>query len=119
MSSFPGEYCARCAAKTVLTSEYGFEVYVCPNGHGIQVITQKPEPTETGEVQWPVAQTDTDIALVSTPATVVVGSVLLIDSEYMLVNDVSNPDNPGVDRGALNSMISPHPAGAEVTIWGN
>ena len=33
------------------------------------------EPTETVVVQWPVKETDTDIALTSTPSTVVVGSV--------------------------------------------
>jgi hypothetical protein len=113
-----GEYCIRCAMKTTIVSESGFTVYVCPR-HGIQAITEKPEQTETATVQWPVAETDTDIALVSAPTTVVVGSTLLIDSEFMTVTDVSNPDNPGVARGALGSTVTAHAAGVEVKIWGS
>lgn len=75
-------------------------------------------PTETGEVQWLVAVTDTDIALVSTPSTVVVGSTFLIDAEYMIVSGISNPDNPNVTRGAYGSVVAAHAAGAAVTIWG-
>jgi hypothetical protein len=114
-----GEYCARCAMKSIIRSEGGFTVYVCPRGHGIQAMPEQPEQTETATLQWPVAETDTDIALTSTPTTVVVGSMLLVDSEYMTVTDVSNLDNPGVARGALGSAITAHAAGAEVKIWGN
>jgi hypothetical protein len=76
------------------------------------------DPIETAVVQWPVKETDTDIALASVPTTVVVGSIFLIDLEYMVVIDVSNPDNPKVMRATNGSAIAAHEAGAEVSIWG-
>lgn len=76
------------------------------------------DPTETAFVQWDVAETDTDIALTAPlPATVLVGSVFLIDAEYMDVVDISNVDNPGVTRGTRGSTVATHAAGAEVSIW--
>ena len=76
------------------------------------------DPVETNAVQWPVKEIDTDIALASTPMTVVVGSIFLIDLEYMVVIDVSNPDNPKVTRGTNGSGVATHEAGAAVSIWG-
>ena len=123
-----GEYCARCGGKCTVTLEPSPDdaaievlVYRCPNGHGIQLITAAPptgDPTETGTVQWAIKPTDTDIALTAAPTTVVIGSVLLIDSEYMAVNNVSNPDNIGVQRGTNGSVAAAHEAGAAVSIWG-
>jgi hypothetical protein len=75
------------------------------------------DPTETNVVQWPVGLADTDIAFTTAPATVVVDSVFLIDAEYMTVVDVSNADNPGVTRGAHESIIAEHAAGAVISIW--
>jgi hypothetical protein len=75
------------------------------------------DPTETNVVQWPVGLADTDIAFTTAPATVVVDSTFLIDAEYMTVVDVSNIDNPGVTRGAHESIIAEHAAGAVISIW--
>jgi hypothetical protein len=68
-------------------------------------------------VQWDVAVTDTDIPFTTPPTTVVIGSVFLIDSEYMTVNDVSNVDNPGVERGTHGSEPAAHTAGTEISVW--
>jgi hypothetical protein len=124
-----GEYCARCGAKSTITIEptpkgdKEVQVYRCPNGHGIQLIEDfvpppTGTPTETGIVQWPVAEADTDIALTTAPTTVQVGSVFLIDDEYMDVTDISNIDNPGVSRAAHGTVAAAHAAGVEVSIWG-
>jgi hypothetical protein len=124
-----GEYCARCGAKSTITIEptpkgdKEVQVYRCPNGHGIQLIEDfvpppTGTPTETGIVQWPVAEADTDIALTTAPTTVQVGSVFLIDAEYMDVTDISNIDNPGVSRAAHGTVAAAHAAGVEVSIWG-
>jgi hypothetical protein len=75
------------------------------------------DPSETNTTQWAVKETDTDIALASMPTTVVVGSVFLIDEEYMTVASVSNPENPAVVRGAYNTVPATHEAGAAVSIW--
>lgn len=75
------------------------------------------DPTETNTVQWAVKETDTDIALASTPESVDVGSVFLIDDEYMTVASIANPDNPAVVRGAYNTVPAIHAAGVEVQIW--
>jgi hypothetical protein len=74
------------------------------------------EPTGTATLQWDVQETDTDIALTEATA-VTVGSVFLIDSEYMTVNDVSNADNPGVTRATHGSTVAAHTAGTQVSIW--
>lgn len=73
-------------------------------------------PTSTAIVQWPVSETDTDIAFEQAP-DVDVGSVLLIDAEYMTVNDISNADNIGVDRGTHGTTAAAHEAGAIASIW--
>jgi hypothetical protein len=75
------------------------------------------DPSETAAVQWPVGIADTDIAFVTTPATVVIDSVFLIDAEYMTVVDLSSPDNPGVTRGTYGSTAAEHAAGAPIYIW--
>jgi hypothetical protein len=75
------------------------------------------EPTETATVQWDVAETDTDIALTPPAPLLTVGSVFLIDTEYMTVVDVSNADNPGVTRATHGSTVATHTAGAQVSIW--
>lgn len=72
------------------------------------------ELTETRFTQWVVAPTDTDIALDQPAGTAVVGSVFLIEQEWMTVSDISNVDNPAVERTAPVE----HPAGAEVEVYG-
>ena len=123
-----GEYCIKCGAKCTVNLEPApdgdSELYVfrCPNGHGPQLILDGPtlpegEPTETATLQWPLKETDVDVPLTTTPETVVVGSIFLIDAEYMTVSDVSNSDNPVVTRATRGSLLDYHPGGAEVTIW--
>jgi len=75
-------------------------------------------PTETGVLQWDLAITDTDVPLSTPPTTVVVGSVFLIDTEYMTVSDISNIDNPKVTRATHGSTVAAHAAGAAISIWG-
>lgn len=78
---------------------------------------QPPPPDETLIVQWEVKVQDTDIATTTPSLMAVVGSLLRIDDEYMVVTDVSNPDNLGVARGSLGSTAAAHAAGASVAIW--
>ena len=92
--------------------------------HIAKLMAQEPPPTEdggpphgglteTGFVQWAVGVADTDIALQEPSTTAVVGSLLLIDAEWMTVNDISNEDNLAVTRTAPVE----HDAGAEVQIF--
>jgi hypothetical protein len=76
------------------------------------------EITETLTVQWPVAIADTDIAVIPTPTTVVVGSSFRIGEEYMEVVDISNADNPTVTRATNGSTAATHDAGASITVYG-
>lgn len=73
--------------------------------------------SEIATTQWTVQKTDTDIALAAVPTTVEVGSVFLIDLEYMKVTDVSNVDNPVVERGSFGTAIVEHSAGTKIIIW--
>jgi hypothetical protein len=102
-----------------LLVQAGDIVVVSPPGGGPPPEVPSGEPSETNQVQWDVKEADTDIALVTAPSTaVVVGSVFLIDLEYMTVGDISNVDNPGVTRGTYSSTVTTHTAGTPVTIWG-
>ena len=76
MTTAPGDYCARCGNKCDVTLEGGFQVYRCPNGHGIQLLVT-PDPTETGILQWPIDENEIDIPLTTPPTTVIlsIGSV--------------------------------------------
>jgi hypothetical protein len=119
----------KCGAKCTVNLEAAPEgtaqafVYRCPNGHGIQLMIEvtppEGDPTETGVLQWPLKTTDTDVPLATPPTTVALGSVFLIDTEYMTVTDISNIDNPAVTRATNGSVIDAHDAGAAVSIWGN
>jgi hypothetical protein len=86
------------------------------NDHA-QYLAQVQAPDETNTLQWSIDTEATDVPLLTHPTNLVVGSGLLIDAEYMVVTDVSNLDNPEVERAAFGSTLAVHIAGAAILIY--
>lgn len=116
-----GEYCIRCGAKCeIQPSPTGINnVYVCPNGHGIQGIASPATPSETGLLNMAMNDTTDDIvALENASTTAIAGAYLVIDDETMEVLDATDSSNLKVARGANDSTPAAHTIGAQVNIYG-
>lgn len=96
-----------------------YNVYVCPNGHGIQGIISAVTPSETGLLNMAMNDTTDDIvALANASTTAVAGTYLTIDNETMQVLDATDPSNLKVTRGANDSTPAAHAKRAQVNIYG-
>jgi hypothetical protein len=75
-------------------------------------------PSETGVLNMAMNDsTDSIVALQNAATTAAIGSTIQIDSEYMSVTDVSDPNNLQVTRATNGSAAAAHDVGATVSIW--